>query len=169
MNSADHVADVLNAGRVRRFHTVPSHPHQTVAEHSWGVAMILLFIYPGASASMLLVALTHDVGERVSGDAPGHAKWSNPDFARMIEAIEQRELERLNIPHPALPGSELTRVQVSALKCADLLDLLLFCRRFSYDREMRVIEVRVHAYLNEFAATLLEPFPRAKELLHAVN
>ncbi len=157
----DILADILDAGRVRRFHTVPSHPHQTVAEHSWGVVMILLYIYPGATAAAIVHALSHDIGERATGDVPAHAKWRNQDLKDALHDVEQKELCRLGFDATGLPLSEQ-----AAVKCADLLDLLLFCRRFPYDRDMRVIALRVESYLTENHATLLDPYPRARELLH---
>ncbi len=152
--------DILDAGRVRRFHTVPSHPHQTVAEHSWGAVMILLYIYPGATASCVRYMLAHDLGERTTGDIPAHAKWANERFKAALEEVEDAELKRLGFDDSAIPLAEK-----AAMKCADLLDLLLFCRRFPSDRDMAIICLRVEMYLNEHVATLLEPYPRARELI----
>ncbi len=155
----DLLHDILDAGRVRRFHTVPSHPQQTVAEHSWGATMILLYIYPGATSACIVHMLSHDIGERATGDVPAHAKWNNQGLRDALHNVEQKELGRLGFDPTGLPLSEQ-----AAAKCADLLDLLIFCRRFN-DRDAGIIAMRVEAHLIENRATLLDPFPRAKLLL----
>lgn len=155
------IQDILDAGRVRRFHTVPSQPHQTVAEHSWGVVMILTYIYPGATAATIRYAMVHDLGESATGDIPAHAKWRTPALVDILEKMETEELARLGLPD----GSDLSHTDHAAVKAADLLDLLLFSRRFAADPDMIVICERVESYFHDHRLTLVDPFPRVKEFI----
>ena len=71
--------ELLAAGAVRRWHTQAVRHEQTVAAHSWGVALIALRL-AGAEApaegraQLLLLGLLHDAHEGTFGDTPYRAK-----------------------------------------------------------------------------------------------
>lgn len=79
---------VFNGGAVQRFHTVPGMSKQTVAEHSWGVAILCQELMPDCSKELLLAAMTHDCAEFVTGDIPAPFKWANPDIKDTIHSVE---------------------------------------------------------------------------------
>ena len=68
------ILKVLEGGEVKRYHTMPTIGEQTVANHSWGVAVILSWLKPDISPKALLKALTHDVAEKQTGDMPAPTK-----------------------------------------------------------------------------------------------
>lgn len=108
-------------GNVKRFHTVQIIGEQTVAAHSFNVAMLCKTIKPDCSADLILAALLHDVPECETGDIPATAKWANPDLEKELRRVE-RSFERLhgfNI--------ELTREEEEVLKIADMIELVYFC------------------------------------------
>ena len=66
------LANLIDCGRVTRWHT-----HRDMnkcgennAEHQWKVAMIYASLFPDVTVEELMGALTHDVGEKDTGDLP---------------------------------------------------------------------------------------------------
>lgn len=80
--------DPRSAGRVTRFHTWERIREQSVAEHTWNVLRILLAIWPDCPREVLVEVMFHDVGERVSGDAPYPTKAENPALKREMDRLE---------------------------------------------------------------------------------
>ncbi len=80
--------DPRGAGCVERYHTWPKVRQQSVGEHTWQLIRILLAIYPAAPRKLLIEAMFHDVGERVSGDAPYPLKTNNTVIKREMDAVE---------------------------------------------------------------------------------
>ena len=106
-------------GNVKRWHTVHTLRQQTVAEHSWGVAMICRKLWPQDSI-LMEAALCHDLGEGYTGDIPWPAKAANynlNDIAGDMEIVELRRLGAL---------VDLEPLQYKSLKIADMLELLYF-------------------------------------------
>jgi hypothetical protein len=89
--------DPTLAGQVARWHAAPTLRSQSVAEHSWQVARVLLAIWPEAPASLLRETLFHDVGEIGTGDVPSHAKSDE------ILRIRLSSLEKTARLHMVLP------------------------------------------------------------------
>ena len=58
-----HLETFRAAGAVKRYHIVRTLRQQSVAEHSWNVALLVYMIYPQASPKLIKAALTHDVAE----------------------------------------------------------------------------------------------------------
>jgi 5'-deoxynucleotidase YfbR-like HD superfamily hydrolase len=108
-------------GGVRRYHTRPIIGEQTVAAHSWGVAVILLEICE-PSPALMRAALYHDVAEYETGDVPATAKWANASLKTALDAIEREVEGRLGISADGLSAEELF-----LLKVADMFELLWFC------------------------------------------
>ena len=111
-----------DAGEVKRCHTERTVRAQTIAQHSWGVATILLHVYPGASAEMLRAALWHDVSERAIGDIPSPVKWETPTLHAELTALEDRINEQWDI----MPM--LTARERATLKFCDAFEFYLWAR-----------------------------------------
>jgi len=113
--------DPRRAGQIQRWHTSPLSRPQSNAEHSWGVARILLFIHPSASRRMIMEALMHDIGEGRMGDIPYPAKRDSPTLARVAGRIEEesrRSMAPWGIPLPRVSPHERW-----VLKMADMLEM----------------------------------------------
>jgi 5'-deoxynucleotidase YfbR-like HD superfamily hydrolase len=114
----------LTAGEVVRYHAAPTVSRQTVAAHTWGVAIILLYLTNGSVEPVLMTeALLHDSAELWTGDIPFVAKRDCPalkaaakDYERSVRFTKTLASER------ALRTKEL-----SLLKLADTLEGYLWC------------------------------------------
>ena len=107
------------SGNVTRWHTIPTIKSQTVAEHSWGVAMICRQLWPD-NYTLIEAALCHDLGEGFTGDVPWPAKMSNERFKLELEEMELLYLKRLDC------NVWLNTVDREKLKIADMLEVLYF-------------------------------------------
>lgn len=109
---------------VRRYHQRYTAVVDTVGSHSAGVACIVLALYRGTlpSAALLATALTHDLGEQVTGDIPSPVKKS-------LDAATKKRLE--DMEDDLLGGCGLvyhvTEAEYGVLKFADNLDGFIFC------------------------------------------
>ena len=145
------------AGQVRRFHTVPTIGHQTVAEHSFNLCLVLLDLFNGAvSANLLKAAMYHDLPEVETGDIPATLKWKSKEIAGSLKIIEQAFERIYNLE------VELTEDEQRALKWADMYELVLYCldQLNMGNRNMLVIAERGLEYLCE-----LPPINRTSEAL----
>lgn len=117
------------AGRIRRLHTKPENGEgQTVAAHTWGVAMILIDLFPNISRDALIFALRHDVPETKTGDIPAILKWANKDMAEILERMESEFLNKMGWEnHTTLLASE-----VLSITLADRIELLFYCEEQMY-------------------------------------
>jgi 5'-deoxynucleotidase YfbR-like HD superfamily hydrolase len=121
------VLTLFNASRVRRYHTTDVQ-EQSLAQHSWGVAMIVARITPPDNprlAVLLKYALTHDLHEYVSGDSPATAKWKSKE----LEEYHRREEEEFNRHHKLVDLSDLQPEEAAIVKWADMLELVLWCQK----------------------------------------
>lgn len=113
------------AGDVKRYHTWPVLQPQSVAEHSWNVARIVVAIWPFASQQLLQEALFHDVGEIRSGDAPFPVKAENPDLKATMDRIEDAaRLDMLAWGVPRRSRNILKPMEHVVLKVADMLEMM---------------------------------------------
>ena len=78
---------IRTGGKVKRWHTVTTIQQQTVAEHSWGVAMICRKLWPEDKV-LMEAALCHDLGEGLTGDVPWPVKQANFVFKKHLDEIE---------------------------------------------------------------------------------
>lgn len=99
------------AGEVVRWHTLPMSRRDTVAEHSWNVARIVLAIHPSASRELIIEALMHDIGEVMTGDMPHLTKLQYPELRAGLmhcETIAREEMvQSWNVPaHRSISAHE---------------------------------------------------------------
>lgn len=117
------VLHAFNVGQVKRWHVVGHTVRpQDVAQHSYGVAVIITLLHPDPSAALLKAALTHDWGELVAGDLPRWVKERNPDVAQQLEILEEGNRQKFGVEYTAL----LSKEEIGWLRGADLLDAWLF-------------------------------------------
>jgi len=117
----DRIRFICNGMATKRFHTMRTLQENTVAHHSFGVAMLVLELTEGnASADLLREALHHDLAEHVLGDMPAPAK-RKMDIGKVVSAEEERLLGELWFP------AELSEGEKRTLKIADALDGAMFC------------------------------------------
>ena len=152
---------IFSGGTVRRFHTTPIIGEQTNAEHQWGVAVIVNYIYPQASKGLILAALHHDSYEHITGDLPAPVKWGYPELDKAIKAVERSLHNKFGIM-PALSAEEL-----SVLKAADLLETMTFCVRQGElgNHSLSAIYDNCHKALNELIFLPHNAMENAKQLI----
>ena len=108
-------------GNVKRYHTDRVIHHETIAHHSWGVAMFCIALSKDKpSLNLLKAALYHDLAEHVTGDVPAPAKWENQCLKDELESIELD----FNDEHDTDP--ELIPEEIFILKVADMLQLMTY-------------------------------------------
>jgi len=115
------------AGRVKRWHTAETTTPQSVAEHSFGVALILLRIVPEEfmTVGILKAALLHDMGELETGDIPYATKKRLEENNRGAQAVlDQMEQEALSNCCDSFP--QLSPVEKDYLHCADLMEMFIY-------------------------------------------
>lgn len=115
--------ELYRSSFVQRWHTDPllARLGQTNGHHQWGVGLIILLLHPAPSAGLLLVALTHDAGEIVTGDAPWVFKKLCPEISGPLEAQTDEVSEELRGVRIVLTPEEETW-----LGFADRLESLLY-------------------------------------------
>ena len=119
--------DARLAGRVLRYHTWPHIRPQTVAEHSWQVARILMAITPPSWWGALLPhAIVHDVGEIVTGDLPYPIKANNPTLGQLLDRIEHTAADEICDVwgmRPPLRADEWEEHHRFAFKLAEFIEM----------------------------------------------
>lgn len=116
---------IFNGGKTKRFHTSDTQTVQTVAEHSFGVAMMVMLIHPKAHKDLICAALVHDLAEHRVGDMAAPFKRANPDIKHQLQLMEDHLLRQqsLNFEDLLRPGEQVI------VKAADYLDGMLYCVR----------------------------------------
>jgi 5'-deoxynucleotidase YfbR-like HD superfamily hydrolase len=110
-------------GRVTRYHTERVLHPETIAEHSWGVAMLCIALTNGnPSMNLLKAALYHDLAEHVTGDTPAPAKWNSPKLKEALTDIEWA------FHKSTKTEVELTDDEMEIFKMADMLQLCIYCQ-----------------------------------------
>lgn len=114
------------AGRVTRYHTQFLLKTENVAEHTFGLVNLLMIMTGRQlTARLMMAALSHDMGEYISGDMPSPSKRAmGPDAKQAFGVIEFNAMAEV---HGHLGWDELTPWEALLLKTADNLDGLLKC------------------------------------------
>lgn len=123
MNTEERLEFMYRGAKTRRYHTEDVLHPQNVAEHSWGVAMLVVMIDPAASKEVLLAALSHDVAEHIVGDVPAPSKRANPALKATLDTLEGSLLAGAGLGF----ADGLTDYEKSVVKAADIIDGMMFC------------------------------------------
>lgn len=137
------IKPVLDSGDVLRYHAATVDRKQNLAEHQWGVALILKHIYPEASVDLIMEALTHDAGEAYTGDIPSPVKKSNRALKAQLETCENLYKEDIL----DLPLLDFTMKDMLALKWADVLEGIYYCKKRVESGDKRA-EVALARYID---------------------
>jgi 5'-deoxynucleotidase YfbR-like HD superfamily hydrolase len=114
--------DLRSAAMTKRCHTVPTIGHQTVGEHSYHVAMLVIELSDGyPSIELIKAALYHDLAETSTGDIPATTKWRSPLLKQKLEIMEQMFDQRHGLT------VELLEYEKVILKVADAMELGFYC------------------------------------------
>lgn len=136
---------IRKGGDVKRFHTVTMLREHLVSSHSWGVATIILDVYPECSKELLIAALYHDVPEHIVGDMPATTKWRHPELADKLAQAEAQAVAEMGLEMILSPYEQ------KVLKFADMADLVLCCLQEVQlgNRTAAEVVARGIAYLEE--------------------
>jgi len=150
---------LYNAARTKRWHTCDTLKEQNLADHQWGVALIVMELAPG-NYNLLRAALVHDLGESVTGDIPYTGKRLYPELGYYSEAAERDFADGYG-----------TMVRLSdderrIATWADMLEAYLFAKREVLLGNTTMSSVVDNA--REALSTYKPPNPRAAELLKEV-
>lgn len=112
-----------STGQTTRYHTKPqvSRFLQTDADHSWGVAAIIITLHPNPSRKLICQAIFHDSGEKWAGDLPFDFKRAFPNLAADHGRAETLLCMKHGVPQIALDDEE-----ARWLKFADQLECHLY-------------------------------------------
>lgn len=112
-----------DAGAVKRYHVKRTHRTQTVAEHTFGMLMLVKQVGTDsllADGLLYEAIMHHDLPELMTGDIPAPIKRVHPELGPLMDIIEQ-DL------HPLYQPFSLTAEQGALLKWADRMELVLWC------------------------------------------
>jgi hypothetical protein len=160
--SDDPLQVILRGGSVTRYHQEQPELRQSVAQHTWGVCVILLHLWPSVTPETLYAALYHDVAEGFIGDVPAPVKRALPEG---IEGLERAFMEHLKLPY----DGDLMQSNLAKLKVADYAELCIHCDRFPGRRARQIKETGL-LYARKALAQVWEPEqPVAEELLGRIE
>lgn len=118
--------DMTRAAAVVRWHSTPEARPETLGQHQWHVAMLLLYYWPDTPAAALREALHHDTHELLTGDMPWHSKQRYPALAIEMGRAEIRARDQLGLGQCRLTESEKAK-----LKFCDRLAAYLHVQTFT--------------------------------------
>ena len=128
------IQDTLRAQGVNRWHIVETSRPQSVAEHSFNVAMIameLAYLIPSLSKpDVMAAALMHDIDEVVTGDIP------TPTKERLGTVSTHQKFD---------PYQDSDHNIGAIVKLADLIETWWFIHNFGLGRHAKSVEIgRAH-------------------------
>lgn len=112
-----------DAGAVKRYHVKRTHRTQTIADHTFGMLMLVKQVATDSLLSggtLYEAILHHDLPELFTGDIPAPIKRVHPELGPLMDSIEE-ELKPLH------EEFNLTSEQGALLKWADRMELVLWC------------------------------------------
>lgn len=154
---------IYKGGLTTRYHTQLTIKKQDVAAHSFGVAWLVVMLYPDASRELILAALAHDLAEHRVGDVPSPAKQSYPDLKKAVNAAEHDILRIECFGHVDL----LTPYERSVLRVADMLDGMMFCLRERQLGNKEIVDVWDN-YLS-YVHSIPELWQEATDLIEVIE
>jgi 5'-deoxynucleotidase YfbR-like HD superfamily hydrolase len=130
------IETLMDSGRVKRLHTVPTNGENTVGHHVYGTLMLAVEILAanrdkeGLDGGRVLHSLMfHDAAELFTGDVPAPVKLMDPVLGARLEELELKwdTAQGLHLPDTLTALEELTA------KTCDTLDLAYIAL---YERRM---------------------------------
>jgi 5'-deoxynucleotidase YfbR-like HD superfamily hydrolase len=115
--------DVLRNTHVTRWHIVDFVKNQSVAEHSFNVALLAGFLAQKKGLpwqEVMISALYHDLGEALTGDMPTVLK----------EAINYSDPVEHRMKYLGAPIKESNPEYKEVIKLADLVDAVYFLKKY---------------------------------------
>ena len=113
-----------DAGAVKRSHTCRTIKERNVAEHSHGVAMLIISLYKAAgirpSGDLLAAALCHDLSEIATGDIPAPVKRYHPELKEELHKITEAWERHMGLLY------DLTKDEANLLLWSDRIEFALF-------------------------------------------
>lgn len=111
-----------DAGNVTRYHAKRTIRRQNIAEHTFGILMLVKQVKPDLSLNLVNAILHHDLPELFTGDVPAPIKRAHPDLGPLLDHIEEGLAPLYN---PVM--DKLTPNEITLLKWADRMELVLWC------------------------------------------
>jgi len=120
--------ELHQTGQTIRWHINPvlARVTQTTADHSWGVAVIIIKLHPKPSMNLVKAALFHDSGEKKAGDLPYDFKRRFPEISKA-----HAQAEEVLASEAGVPELDLSPLEAQWLKFADRLEAYYFVRTFA--------------------------------------
>lgn len=123
------VRSLMQFGQTQRYHTELLLKPQDVAQHSYNVAWLCweLSLPTQPRQNLIMAALSHDAGERWTGDMTAPAKRAIPGMRESLDALEAKKMAE----HGAEEAAEwhLRDDEKRILKLADAMEGAWFCLR----------------------------------------
>lgn len=113
-----------SGGRVERCHGIPHQGSYSNAAHSWGVAMLMHYLWPEDFPRLALHCLSHDVPESWVGDIPAPTGRYVPGFKDSVSVLETKINKSIGLP----AEHELDEADYLKLKACDRLEFWLWSR-----------------------------------------
>lgn len=116
--------DPRSAGRVTRYHTWERIREQSVGEHTWQLLRIILAIHPQVSRELLIFAMFHDIGERVTGDVPFPVKREHPEVKVAFDRMEHEAQLQMATSWGVSAGIKVPHEELTTLKLAEFIEMM---------------------------------------------
>ena len=133
-NLTNYLLDIDNLRNITRFQTAPRNARETVAEHSFYVAAIVLKLHDYFEfnlESALSTALMHDYSEVYISDVPHSIKAANKELAEALETAEAKvNVEKLSVNYATKIDefNKLATAEGCIVNLADVLSVLMYSR-----------------------------------------
>lgn len=135
--------EAWRSGQVVRKHTMENIRAENIAEHTWGVVLLLIIAWPNAPARVIKMAHVHDNGERATGDMPGPTKWANPTLGSEMDRLERQHIMDTLPKHLCDEYSAMSETDWAVIEFFDRAE---FC--VSMSRERRLGNTYAMEYFN---------------------
>lgn len=115
-----------DAGAVKRYHVKRTHRTQTIAEHTFGMLMLVKqvagpFLNEARMVNLYEAILHHDLPELFTGDVPAPIKRAHPGLKPLMDSIEE------GLAPLYKNVDDLYPEDAALVKWADRMELVLWC------------------------------------------
>lgn len=125
------------SGRTVRKHTMHVHRRENIAEHTWGMLLLLTKYLPWASARLMRYIVLHDAGEQGACDVPSHLCREMPELKAVVQAKEDEHVEFImQGPHTRGVDWDDDPLTPHEEAIAEILDRAEFVLSCHYDHQM---------------------------------